>query len=117
VERFLKRHEGRIKGIISGFDRILFKGTLRSIAYSSGLEAWLASRKILQKDFAAFALTLTERIIQSSQRLSRLLRLLKEHRLIHRVRHTNLYRLTATGLAVAAFACKVRSLNVMENLF
>jgi hypothetical protein len=25
MERFVKRHEGRIKGIISGFDRILFR--------------------------------------------------------------------------------------------
>ena len=26
MERFLKRHQGRINGIIAGFDRILFRG-------------------------------------------------------------------------------------------
>jgi hypothetical protein len=71
VERFLKRHEGRIKGIISGFDRILFKGTFRSVCYSSGLETWLATRKILQKDFAAYATTLTSKIIEKAEQFAK----------------------------------------------
>lgn len=37
MERFLKRHEGRIRGSISGFDRILFHGTFRTICYSEGV--------------------------------------------------------------------------------
>jgi hypothetical protein len=31
MERFLERHQGRIVGILSDFDRMLFRGTLRSI--------------------------------------------------------------------------------------
>jgi len=59
--RFLKRHEGRIKGMIAGFDRILFKGSLRSISCHRTMEVWLASRRILLKDFGskAFALSAT----------------------------------------------------------
>ena len=67
MERFLKRHEGRIKGSIHGFDRVLFKGTLRSISYSSGLEKWLASQDVLQKDFSAFSQELTAHIVEKAK--------------------------------------------------
>jgi hypothetical protein len=33
MERFLKRHEDRIVGTITGFDRILFRGSFRSFEY------------------------------------------------------------------------------------
>ena len=37
MERFLKRHASRVLGSISGFDRVLFRGVLRSICYAQGL--------------------------------------------------------------------------------
>ena len=55
MERFSKRHEGRIKGIISGFDRILFKGSLRSISSHRMMRIYLFSRHILLKDFSHWA--------------------------------------------------------------
>jgi len=67
MERFLKRHEGRITGIISGFDRILFRGSLRSISYGKGIQAWLACQGILMKDFASYAIRLSERIKEHAQ--------------------------------------------------
>ena len=62
MERFLKRHEGRIKGIIAGFDRILFKGSLRSISSARMMRIYLFSQRILFKDFAKWAETLSDRI-------------------------------------------------------
>jgi hypothetical protein len=62
MERFLKRHQNRIKGIISGFDRILFRGSLRSISYSAGIEKWLGSQGILMKDLRSYAMKLSDRI-------------------------------------------------------
>ena len=62
MERFLKRHQCRSRGSISGFDRILFRGTFRTICYSEGVQAWLPSRRILFKDYAAFALGLSQGI-------------------------------------------------------
>ena len=38
MERFLKRHASRVRGSISGFDRVLFRGVLRSISYVQGLD-------------------------------------------------------------------------------
>ena len=49
MERFLKRREGRIKGIIAGFDRILFKGSLRSISSRRMMQIYLFSQHILYK--------------------------------------------------------------------
>ena len=69
MERFLKRHEGRIKGIISGFDRILFRGTLRSICYSKGMEIWLSSRGILMKNFAPCAEQLSKQLKEHARTL------------------------------------------------
>jgi hypothetical protein len=62
MERFVKRHIDRIKGIISGFDRILFSGTLRSLSYKEGFDIWLSSRGVLYKDFGSFAQVLSEEI-------------------------------------------------------
>jgi hypothetical protein len=37
MQRFLERHKERIVGVLSGFDRLLFRGTLPSWEYSDGL--------------------------------------------------------------------------------
>jgi len=34
MEQFLNRHKDTIYGVISGFDRVLFRGTIRSISFS-----------------------------------------------------------------------------------
>jgi len=62
MERFVTRYQDRIAGILAGFDRMLFRGTLRSISYPKGAEIWLSSRRVLLKDFAAFAEGLTARL-------------------------------------------------------
>jgi hypothetical protein len=54
MERFLKRHACRLLGSISGFDRILFRGTLRSISYAKGLDQFMGSQRVGFKDFAKF---------------------------------------------------------------
>src|ERR1700682_5663266 len=54
MERFLKRHTNRILGSISGFDRVLFRGTLRSISYAQGLDYFMGSERVGFKEFAGF---------------------------------------------------------------
>jgi hypothetical protein len=54
MERFLERHQGRVVGVLSGFDRILFRGTLRSISYREGFDRFLGYHGILYKDFGKF---------------------------------------------------------------
>jgi hypothetical protein len=62
MERFVTRYQDRIAGILTGFDRMLFRGTLRSISYPIGAEIWLSSRHVLLKDFGALAQDLTARV-------------------------------------------------------
>ena len=66
MKRFLERHNGRITGTLSGFDRVLFRGTLRSIAYVKGLEVSLYSQHVLFKDFGRYAESLSQRIDRKS---------------------------------------------------
>ena len=67
MERFLKRHEGRIKGIIAGFDRILFKGSLRSISSARMMRIYLFSQHIRYRDFGKWAEMLSDRIKQHAK--------------------------------------------------
>lgn len=55
MERFVTRHADRIAGILTGFDRMRFRGTLRSISNVKGLQIWLGQRHVLLKDFGRFA--------------------------------------------------------------
>ena len=62
MERFLERHQNRVVGVLSGFDRVLFQGTLRSLSYLNGLEAFLATFRVLYKDFGSFWEGLSEQL-------------------------------------------------------
>ena len=62
MKRFLRRHKDRIVGTITGFDRVLFRGTLRSINYCSGFEIFLSSQQVLLKNFAVFAQQLAREV-------------------------------------------------------
>ena len=55
MQRFVQQHESQITGVLSGFDRILFRGTFRSISYLSGMEKFLTVHRVLLKDFGKFA--------------------------------------------------------------
>lgn len=51
MKEFIARHQEGIIGTLSGFDRLVFRGTLRSIAYPEGMHHYLRSNDILLKDF------------------------------------------------------------------
>lgn len=70
MERFLERHRDRITGTLSGFDRVLFRGTLRSIAHVKGLRVFLYSRGVLMKDFSSYVLSLSQRLVEHAKQLA-----------------------------------------------
>jgi len=71
MKRFLKRHEDRIDCIISGFDRMLFRGNISSICHVEGMLRFLSSQKVLLKDFEAFAQKITQRVVEQAQQIAR----------------------------------------------
>ena len=70
MKRFLERHRDRITGTLSGFDRMLFRGTLRSITHVKGLEIFLYSHRVLMKDFSNYVLKLSERLVTHAKELA-----------------------------------------------
>jgi hypothetical protein len=71
MERFLERHQGRILGVLSGFDRMLFRGTLRSICHLTGMDMFLSSQRVLYKDFGAYVNKLSEQLKAHAEALAR----------------------------------------------
>jgi hypothetical protein len=67
MESFLARHRSKIKGTLSGFDRIRFRGTLRWISNTRGLHGFLWQNGVLFKDFKEYAMSLTEQVRQATR--------------------------------------------------
>jgi len=60
VQKFLSRFGPLVSGVLSGFDRLIFRGYLRRLCYPEGLEGFLAYRDICRKDFGDRAEQWTE---------------------------------------------------------
>jgi len=66
MNAFIEKHSKSIIGVLSGWDRIVFRGTLRLVANLAGMNAYLCHIGILMKDFKQYALDKTAQLIQSS---------------------------------------------------
>lgn len=70
MERFLERQSSRVLGVLSGFDRVVFRGTLRSLDFVDGLGRFLGSQGVLYKDFGAFAERCSTRLKEQAERIA-----------------------------------------------
>jgi len=70
MNEFLQRHASSVIGALSGFDRLLFRGTLRRIANSAGLSSFLSYTGVLLKAFGDYSMGLTEQVKEASQRVA-----------------------------------------------
>ncbi len=60
MESFIHCFESKVSGVLSGWDRIRFRGTVRRIAKLRGMGSFLWEQKVLLKDFKGWAIGLTE---------------------------------------------------------
>lgn len=67
MRSFLSRHAELITGVLSGFDRVVFRGMLRQLSHVSGLMSFLNYRKVLLKEFGEFAQGMTKQIVEQSE--------------------------------------------------
>ena len=67
---FPHRHQENVIGILSGFDRLRFRGTLRSICYADGLDRFLGAGRVKYRDFGSFAEGLSERIKDHAEQMA-----------------------------------------------
>lgn len=70
MERFLRRHESRVVGIISGFDRMRFTGTLRWMAHVEGMGKFLNSQGVLLKNFGTYIEQVSEQLKAHAYRIA-----------------------------------------------
>jgi hypothetical protein len=66
MNSFIVKHKKHIMGVLSGWDRIVFRGTLRLVANLAGMCSYLAYRGILLKDFKEYAQHKTAQLIEAS---------------------------------------------------
>jgi len=71
MNEFVQRHASKVIGMLSGFDRILFRGTLRRLANVGGMSGWLWAKRVLLKDFGAWSEELTQRVREQSENVIR----------------------------------------------
>lgn len=60
-----------VKGIISGFDRIVFKGSMLPLMSAKGAMDFCGSHKIRNKDFKDWAMAQTQQIVEDAKSYSR----------------------------------------------
>ena len=67
MNSFIQQNQKKVTGILSGFDRLIFKGSLRYLQHTPGMMDFLYSKEILLKDFGPFADKLTKEIREASK--------------------------------------------------
>ena len=70
MKSFIARHADKVIGVLSGFDRVVFRGTLRPLAYVEGFRSFLWRRQVLLKDFGAFVRRTSDRLKLASLNLA-----------------------------------------------
>jgi hypothetical protein len=68
MHKFTAKYSDKIQGILSGFDRLVFRGTLRRIAYVFGMQGYLWANQVLLKNFGAHVQEVSERVKEAALR-------------------------------------------------
>lgn len=66
MHEFIARHKKEITGTLSGFDRLVFRGTLHRINFVEGMWHYLHANDVLLKDFESHVKKVTARITAAS---------------------------------------------------
>ena len=69
MEAFLQKHADKISGVLSCFDRLIFKGYL-PFTYPRGMEGFLQQQQVLLKDFRDCALEHSQTVKAHAQTLA-----------------------------------------------
>ncbi|MBE7445131.1 MAG: hypothetical protein HS132_07735 [Planctomycetia bacterium] len=70
MEKFQERYDSKISGVISTFDRMIFKGHILSFFQKSNRHHYLFQEKVLFKDFGKYAKKVSGEIKEKARELS-----------------------------------------------
>ncbi len=68
MESFIRKHADKILGVLNGWDRLVFRGSLRQIAFITGMKGFLHKRDVLYKDWEPYTKAVTKTVIEASER-------------------------------------------------
>jgi hypothetical protein len=71
MNAFVQKHLSSVTGILSGFDRLVFRGNIKHLAYVDGMMSYLWRSQILLKDFFGHAEASTALIKDANAKLAR----------------------------------------------
>lgn len=70
MKSFLREHRELIHGVLSGLDRVRFRGTIRSVCYADGLFRYLSFLKVFLVAFKAFFEGTARKLKRATERLA-----------------------------------------------
>lgn len=71
MNMFVAKFEGIVKGILTGFDRIVFKGSILPLMHPEGAMRFFRSLGVLNKDFKSWAMGHTAEVVDAAGRYAR----------------------------------------------
>lgn len=71
MEQFITKHADLITGVLSGFDRLVFRGGFRILSNVAGMRHYLSCTRVKLKDFANHAKAMSDRIKETTQGLAK----------------------------------------------
>ena len=69
MNQFLTQHQSSVKGVISGWDRIRFRGTIRWLATLHGMASFLRTIGVLMVQFGSWAMEMTAELKNNAAQL------------------------------------------------
>ena len=66
MHEFIAKYQDQISGVLTGFDRLVFRGHLRALSYPGGMNQYLASNGILLKQFGAHVEAVSKQLKEAS---------------------------------------------------
>ncbi len=68
MKRFIQRFADKIIGILSGWDRLVLRGTLRPIAFSAGMMVFLWEKQVRLQNFGRYVFKISQSVKEASYR-------------------------------------------------
>jgi hypothetical protein len=66
MQQFIAKYQKQIYGVISGFDRLVLRGSPRRLIYPQGMEEYLWQNGVLCKDYQQHVKKISERVKKAS---------------------------------------------------
>jgi len=66
MNQFIQKYNENVTGTLSGWDRVVFRGTLRILCFVEGMMGYLSRVGVLLKNFGEHAQAMTGRLIEAS---------------------------------------------------